>query len=203
MPKGGKHFRGGGASKGAGKSAMKLRERTRGMLKEKMEKALNGQITEEYFSSYLYLSMASYFESINLQGFANWMRVQAQEEMIHAMKIFDFVIERGGRVVLEALNKPEKEWASPLAAFEAAYNHECHISECINNIVTLSLKENDHATNNTLQWFVAEQVEEEASADAVVQRLKLVGGDGAGLFMIDQELAKRVFTPPPAADAAP
>jgi ferritin len=164
-----------------------------------MEKALNKQINEEYFSAYLYLSMAAYFDSINLTGFSNWMRVQSQEEMSHVMKFFDFVIERGGRVHLDAIKKPDIEWASPLAAFEDAYKHECFISGCINDLVTLSLEANDHATDNFLQWFVSEQVEEEASADAIVQKLKLVGDNGPGIFMIDQEMATRVFTPPPAA----
>jgi ferritin len=139
--------------------------------------------------------MSSYFESISLAGFASWMRAQAQEEMAHVMKFFTYMIERGGRVVLDAIKKPDTEWASPLAAFEDAFKHECYISGCINELVSLSLDEKDHATHNMLQWFVAEQVEEEASADEVVQRLKLVGDDGAGLFMIDQELGKRMAAP--------
>jgi len=171
------------------------------MLSEKMEKALNGQINEEYFSSYLYLSMAAYFESINLTGAANWMRVQAQEEMVHVMKFFDYILERQGRVNLAAIKKPEGKWASPLAIYQAAYKHECHITSCINELVSLALEEKDHATHNMLQWFVAEQVEEEASADAVVQRLKLIGKDTSGLFILDQELAKRVFVSPPTAQA--
>lgn len=174
-------------------------EEVRTMLNDKMAKALNDQINAEAYSSYLYLSMAAYFESINLKGFANWMMVQAQEEDLHAMKFFDFVNERSGRVRLQAIKAPPHDWESPLAAFEAVYTHECHVTGLINKLVDLSLKLSDHATNNFLQWFVAEQVEEEASADAIVQQLKLIGTDGHGLFMIDRELANRVFTPPPAA----
>jgi ferritin len=112
------------------------------------------------------------------------------------MKIYGYVFERGGRVILEQIKTPPAEWSSPIHAFEEVYKHECHISGCINELVNLSIAEKDHATNNMLQWFVAEQVEEEASADEILQKLKLAGDDGAGLFMIDQELAQRVFTPP-------
>ena len=169
------------------------------MLKKKIEEAFNEQINWELYSSYLYLSMSAYFLSINLNGFASWMRVQALEELTHAMKFFDFINERGGRVELLAVKAPQKEWESPLAAFEDAYEHECLVSGRINDLVNLSLDERDHASNNFLQWFVGEQVEEESSVDAVVQKLKLIKGDGGGLFLIDQELAQRVFTPPAAA----
>jgi ferritin len=176
-------------------------EEVRTMLNEKMGKALNDQINAEFYSSYLYLSMAAYFESINLKGFANWMRVQAQEEDFHAKKLFGFVADRSGRVLLQAIKAPPHDWGSPLAVFEAAYKHECHVTDLINKLVDLSVKLSDHATNNFLQWFVGEQVEEEANADAIIQQLKLIGNDGHGLFMIDRELATRVFTPPPAAGA--
>jgi len=169
------------------------------MLGKNIEKAFNEQINWELFSGYLYLSMSAYFQSINLTGAASWMYVQALEEGTHAMKFFDFINERSGRVEILAIKAPQKEWESPLAAFEDAYEHECLVSGRINDLVNLSLKEKDHASNNFLQWFVSEQVEEEASVDAVVQKLKLIGGDGGGLFLIDQELAQRVFTPPPAA----
>ena len=171
------------------------------MLKPSVEKALNEQINAEIYSSYLYLSMSSYFETVNLAGAANWFRVQAQEELSHAMKFFDFVVERGSRVTLTAIEGPRTEWETPLAAFENAYEHEQHVTALINGLVDLSLKESDHATNNFLQWFVGEQVEEEASADAVVQQLKLVGDAGGGLFMVDRELGTRVFTPPAGASA--
>jgi ferritin len=166
------------------------------MLKKKMENALNKHLNAEFYSSYLYLSMAAYFESINLKGFANWMRVQAQEELVHAVKFYDFIVERGGRVVLSSIEGPRTKWQSPLAVFEHVYKHEQKVTSLINNLVDLSIAEQDHATNNFLQWFVAEQVEEEASADEVVQKMKLMGDASGGLFMLDQELAQRVFTPP-------
>lgn len=168
------------------------------MLKEKMQQAINAQINEETFSSYLYLSMAAYFESKNLLGFANWMKVQAQEELVHVMKFYGFVNDRGGQVKLAAIAGPETEWVNSLVVFEAALKHEQHISECIHQLVDLARELKDHPTENFLQWFVAEQVEEEASADAIVQRLKLVGNDGAGLFMVDRELAARTFVMPAA-----
>jgi ferritin len=168
------------------------------MLKEKIETAFCEQVNWELYSGYLYLSMSAYFLSINLNGFASWMRVQALEEVTHAMKFFDFINERSGRVTLLETKAPPKEWESPLAAFEDAYEHECFVSSRINDLVNLSLDEKDHASNNFLQWFVAEQVEEEASVDEVAQKLKIIGGDGGGLFMLDQELAQRTFTPPAA-----
>jgi ferritin len=166
------------------------------MTSKKMITALNKQINEEMFSAYLYLSMSSYFQSISMTGFANWMHVQAQEEMSHAMKIYNYILERGGRVVFDALKKPEESWKSPLVVFEAAYDHECFISDCINKLVDLAISEKDHATNNFLQWFVEEQVEEEASADEIVQQLKMIGDHRGGLFMMNREMGTRVFTPP-------
>ena len=168
------------------------------MLKKKMLKALNDQITAEMFSSYLYLSVEAYFQSISLTGFAAWMRAQVQEELMHAMKFYDFVNERGGKVTLEAIDKPESAWASPLAAFEAILAHEQHVTSLINDLVDLAISEKDHATNIFLQWFVSEQVEEEASASEVVEKLKLVKDNPSGLFMMDAELGRRVFTPPAA-----
>ncbi len=165
------------------------------MKKEKILKAMNNQVQEELNSSYLYLSMSAYLSDINLNGFAQWMRIQAQEELLHAMKIYDFIIARGGRVTLESIPIPQFEWSSPLAVFEAAYNHELHISACIDNLVQLATDEKDFATQNFLQWFVAEQVEEEAAADEIIQKLKLIGDAKGGLFMIDKELGLRTFTP--------
>ena len=166
------------------------------MLNKKVEEAINAQINAELFSAYLYLSMAAYFDSINLAGFGNWMRVQTQEEMMHAMKFFDYVKDRGGRVELRPIDGPAIKWESPLNAFEEVFKHEVKVTALINNLVNVATEEKDHASEAMLQWFVTEQVEEEASADAVVQKLKLTGGDGAGLFMIDNELALRVFVPP-------
>jgi ferritin len=166
------------------------------MFKGKLEKAFNEQLTEEFFSSYLYLSMAAFFHNINLQGFANWMKVQAQEENMHAMKFYNYINERRGKVLLKEIKTPAHEWTSPLAAFEAALKHEEHVTERINNLVDIAITEKDHAAHMFLHWFVNEQVEEEASADDIINRLKLIGDSKDGLFMIDRELATRVFTPP-------
>ncbi|WP_028583482.1 ferritin [Desulfogranum mediterraneum] len=165
------------------------------MVKKKMLKALNQQINAEMYSSYLYLSMESYFQSISLAGFANWMRGQVQEELMHSMKFYDFVVERGGRVTLDAIARPESSWDSPLDAFKAILKHEQHVTALINDLVDLAIDERDHATNIFLQWFVSEQVEEEASVGAIVDRLELIKDTPSGLFMLDAELAKRVFTP--------
>lgn len=167
------------------------------MLSEKMEKALNDQIQAEIYSAYLYLSMEAYFQSINLAGFASWMQVQYQEEMAHAMKFYGFINERGGRVILLAIDAPPDQWDSPLAAFETTLQHEQTVTARINDLVDVAIAERDHATNNFLQWFVAEQVEEEDSANGVIEQIKLFGD--AGLFMLDRELGQRVFTPPSAA----
>jgi len=166
------------------------------MLSEKMEKALNDQLNAEMYSSYLYLSMAAYFQSINLSGFSTWMRVQTQEEMVHAMKFYDFINERGGRVTLGQIEGPPTEWESPLGAFEAALEHEQKVTGLINTLMDLALEGRDHATQIFLQWFVTEQVEEEDSANEVIQKIKLMGDAQGGLFMIDRELGQRTFTPP-------
>ena len=166
------------------------------MISKKMEKALNEQVNAEMYSSYLYLSMESFFKSLNLNGFANWMRVQTQEEMLHAMKIYDFIIERGGRVTLKAIDGPPTKWDSPLAVFEAAFEHEQKVTGLIDDLVDLAIREKDHATNSFLHWFVNEQVEEEASADKIVRQLKMMENAPGGMFMLDRELGQRVFTPP-------
>ncbi len=167
------------------------------MLSEKMVKALNDQINAELYSSYLYLSMASYFAEVNLAGFRRWMECQAAEEMYHAMKMYNFVNERGGRVTMKQIDAPPVEWESPLAVLEATLAHEQMVTGRINDLVDLAIAEKDHATNNFLQWYVAEQVEEEASVDEIIQKLKLMGDAQGGLFMIDQEMGQRVFTIPP------
>jgi len=168
------------------------------MLNQKIQDAFNDQLNAEAYSAYLYWSMSACFEAANLRGFANWMRCQAQEEMVHAMKFYTFINERSGRVQLKALEGPETEWPTPLAAFEAAYQHECYITGRIGDLVELAIAEKDHAANAFLQWFVTEQVEEEASTDEVVGKLKLMADAPGGLFLLDQEMAARVFTPPPA-----
>ena len=166
------------------------------MISKKMEQALNEQVNAEMYSAYLYLSMESFFKSLNLSGFATWMRAQTQEEMMHAMKIYDFIIERGGRVLLKPIEGPQTKWESPLAVFEAVSKHEQKVTGLINNLVDLAIVEKDHATNSFLQWFVNEQVEEEASADEIVQQLKMMEKAPGGMFMLDRELGQRVFTPP-------
>ena len=166
------------------------------MISKKIEQAINDQINAELYSAYLYLSMVAYFESVNLSGFATWMKAQTQEEIMHAMKMYDFVNERGGRVILKAIDTPPSEWDSPLAAFEAAYAHEQLVTGRINDLVNLAIEEKDHATNAFLQWFVNEQVEEEMSADNVAQNLKIANEAPGALFMLDRELVQRVFTPP-------
>jgi ferritin len=169
------------------------------MLGQKMQDALNAQVNAEYYSSYLYLAMAAYFEAENLRGFANWMRVQAQEEHMHAMKFYNFILQRNGKVTLKAIEAPPATWESPLALFENAYKHEQHVTSLINGLVNLALAEADHASNTFLQWFVNEQVEEEANADAVIQDLKRVGNASPGLFLMDRELATRTVGPDVAA----
>ena len=166
------------------------------MISDTMQKTINYQINAELFSAYLYLAMEAYFQSLGLSGFANWMRVQTQEEMVHAMKMYDFINARNGRITLQEIAKPPFEWNSPLEVFEAAYLHETAVTTRINKLVDLAIEESDHASNNFLQWFVAEQVEEEQSASAVVDKLKLLGTSTEGLFQLDKELGTRVFNPP-------
>ena len=166
------------------------------MLSITMQKALNEQVNAEYYSAYLYLSMAAWFESLNLNGFANWMRVQTQEELAHGTIIFNFVSQRGGRVTLTAIGAPQTEWESPRKVFEDAYAHEQKVTALINKLVDLAIKESDHATNAFLQWFVTEQVEEEMNTSGIANQLKVSGDSPQALFMIDRELAARVFTMP-------
>lgn len=163
------------------------------MINPKIEAALNKQLNEEFYSSYLYLSMSAFFERLNLAGFANWMKVQSQEEYSHAMKFYTYLMQKGGTAVLEQINKPVATWDSTLAVFEATYKHEQHISECVNSLVDLALEVRDHATNSFLAWFVNEQVEEEANVTKLIEELKMVGDNKTGLFMMDRELAQRVF----------
>ncbi len=166
------------------------------MISKKMEKALNSHVNAELYSSYLYLSMESYFNSLDLKGFASWMRCQVQEELFHAMKIFGQINERGGRATLNAIDGPPVEWKSPQDAFNAILKHEQMVTGLINSLVNLALKENDHATNIFLQWFVTEQVEEEDNVNDVVRKLKLMGDAPGGLFIVDKELSARIFTMP-------
>lgn len=168
------------------------------MINERMEKAINGQINAELYSAYLYLSMSAYAQTKNMGGIANWLRVQAQEEQFHAMKMFDYVNERGGVVTLEAIEKPGTKWDGFVEVFEEVYAHEQKVTALINNLVEIAMEEKDHATFNFLQWFIQEQVEEEANASGLLEQLRFIDGKGSGLFMMDRELQTRVFTPPAA-----
>jgi len=166
------------------------------MISQKLQDAINYQINRELFSEYYYLSMASYFNSSGLSGFENFFLVQVEEERFHAMKMYRFLNERGGRVFLQAIEAPKTEFKPALEVFELAYSHEKLVSKLINDLMDLAITENDHAAKNHLNWFVEEQVEEEANMDTIVNKLKLIGGEGHGLLMLDNELAQRVFTPP-------
>jgi len=161
------------------------------MMSPKMQDALNRQINAELFSSYLYLSMSAWFETAGLAGMARWMQGQAAEEQGHAMRLFAFINERDGRVVLEAIEKPKAEWNSPLEVFEEAYQHEQKVTALIDGLVDLAAGEKDHATGSFLQWFVNEQVEEESTARTICDKLKLVGDHGPALLMVDAELGRR------------
>jgi ferritin len=161
------------------------------MFNKTMQDAMNNQVQAELYSSYIYLSMAAYFESSNLPGAANWMRLQAQEELAHATKFFDHLNERGGRVTLMAIDAPPAEFESPLAVFKMAYEHEQKVTGMIHDLYKLALEQNDYPALSMLQWFVDEQVEEEQSALAVVEQLEMIGDNKMGLFMIDRELGQR------------
>jgi len=160
-------------------------------LSAKMQEALNKQINAEIYSAYLYLSMATQFRCDNWKGMARWMELQAKEEWSHAMKLYKYIDDRMGRITLDAVAKPPAKWASPLAAFEAALAHEQKVTAMFDNLVALAQKEKDNATLNMLQWFVDEQVEEEGQTDDIVQKLKLIGSQMQGMFMLDSILGKR------------
>ncbi|MCK5767164.1 MAG: ferritin [Candidatus Atribacteria bacterium] len=167
------------------------------MLSEKMVMKLNYQINRELYSAYLYLSMASYADSEGLSGFANWFKIQAKEEEYHAEKMYNYVNQQGRRVVLEAIEQPQTDFTSIVDLFEQTLKHEKVVTSLINGLVKLAREENDYATESFLQWYVTEQVEEEANPAEMIQKLKYVGKDGRGLLMLDKELAARIFTPPP------
>jgi len=161
------------------------------MLSETMQNAFNNQINAEMFSSNLYLSMAAYFESLNLPGFATWLEVQAKEEMGHAMKFYKYINERRGRAWIRGVESPQGTWNAPLEAFEHVLNHEQHVTRLINKLVEMATLEKDVASQVFLQWFVNEQVEEEKNADEIVQRLKMIGSSMSGLLMLDHHMGKR------------
>lgn len=160
-------------------------------LKENIEKALNEQVNAELYSSYLYLSMSAYYQSKGLTGFANWMRVQAQEELYHAIKLYDYINERGGRPVMMPISAPPKEWDSPLHVAREQLKHERYVSDLINKLLDLTIEEKDHAAMNFLQWYIKEQVEEEDTATDMVNKLSLIGEEGNGIFMLDKEVGQR------------
>ncbi len=166
------------------------------MISKKMLNSLNEQINKEIYSAYLYLSMAAYSTSNGLAGFSNWFTVQVQEELTHAKKFYDYVNQQGERVILEAIDKPPQDFSSPRDLFEKTLEHEKKVTKRINDFVSMARKENDHATETFLQWFITEQIEEVASPTEILQRLGLIGKDGNGLLMIDSQLAARVFVPP-------
>lgn len=165
------------------------------MISAKMQKVLNTHLNEEFYSSYLYLSMAAYFEAKNLKGFANWMRIQANEEQMHGMKFFNFILQKGGKVSLAQINSPKLEWKSISEVFADTLKHEQKISSLINKLVETALLEKDYATHTFLQWFVTEQVEEEANVEEIIQKIEMIGDNKSGLYMLDNELGARVAAP--------
>jgi len=166
------------------------------MLGENLIKEINKQINEEMYSAYLYLSMSTYFEAKNLKGFANWMRVQYQEEMFHAEKFMTYLYDRGAKVILEKIEKPENAWKDEKEVFNAVLKHEKHVTDRINLLMSIAKQENDYASEVLLHWFIQEQVEEESNAEDIINKLNIMGNSGHGLFMLNNELATRVFTPP-------
>ena len=160
-------------------------------MNQRVEKAFNDQINEELFSSYMYLAMAAHFKAMNLDGFASWMRHQAEEEVEHAMRLFTHINRRGGRVVLKAIGEPPLDFGSPLEAFQKALAHEQHITGTINALYEVAVEEKDYPAQMELQWFIDEQVEEEENTGGVVELLKMAGDNKGALLMLDRELAKR------------
>jgi len=166
------------------------------MITKTMQEAMNEQIKHELESAYLYLAMAAYFHSLGFDGMAQWMRVQTQEEMVHAMKFFDHIRDRGGRVELLALAQPKRDWPSALAAFQESYEHEQFVTSKINALIKIVAEEADYPAGALLQWFATEQVEEEASTSRIAQMLERIGDSATGLIMLDRELGKRTFAAP-------
>ena len=166
------------------------------MLNPKVQDAINEQINAELYSAYLYLSMAQYFEAEGLAGFANWFKIQFQEEQAHATIFMNYVNQRGGRVMLKAIDAVPTTWDSPMEVFRATLEHEQKVTALINSLYTLAMQEEDYATRDRLNWFVGEQVEEEDNCRALIDKLRLIGDNGMGLYMLDQELASRVYNAP-------
>ena len=166
------------------------------MLNQKIQDALNEQINAELFSAYLYLSMAQHFEAEGLPGFANWFKIQFKEEQDHATIFMNYINQRGGRVVLKAIDAVPTSWESPMDAFKATLEHEQKVTSLINGLYALATEENDYATRDRLAWFVTEQVEEEDNCRVLIDKLRLIGDNGMGLYMLNTELAARTYTVP-------
>lgn len=166
------------------------------MLKKTVESAINQQINAEFHSAYLYLSMSSYCQSIGMAGCANWLKVQYQEELAHATHFFDYVLERGGRVILTPIAAVDADFKNVMHVFEETLQHELKVTGLINNLMDIAIQESDHAAKSFLQWFVDEQVEEEANVEQILNNLRLINGEGQGLLMMDREMQARVFVNP-------
>ncbi|MGL6104849.1 ferritin [Romboutsia sp.] len=166
------------------------------MLSKELEKALNEQINFEIYSSYSYLAMASYVESLDLSGFGNFFRVQVQEELFHAMKFYDYILQKGGNVEHDAINRPNQQFNDIIDVFQKGLEHEQEVTRRIYNLADLANEEKDHATISLLRWFIDEQVEEENSFSTILKKVKRCNDNPAALYMLDDELATRIFTPP-------
>jgi len=175
-----------------------MNEKTGGnnVINERLAKAINEQINKEFFSAYLYLSMSSDLERQNLSGYATWMNAQFQEEQFHALKMFKYLTERGGVVVLDAIEKPQTEWKGLIDIFECTLDHEISVTKSINDLMAVAMEERDFAAVNFIQWYVNEQVEEESNVESILQQLRMVEGNGHGVLMLDRELGQRVFVEP-------
>ena len=166
------------------------------MINEKVSKILIEQVNKEFYSSYLYLSMSAYFSNIGLLGFASWMMVQTQEELSHAKLMYDFLINRGEKVILTSVDTPPNNWGNPLHVMEEVLKHEEYVTSLINNIITVAETHKDRATISYMNWFVDEQVEEESNAQDIISKLKLIGDDKSALYLLDKDLAARIFVQP-------
>lgn len=171
------------------------------MISQNLNNAINDQIRYEFYSANFYLAMAAYCECEDLPGFANFFKVQNQEETFHAMKFYDYINQRNGRVKLFGIDEPKNEYASVLDAFKEGFEHEQEVTKRIYKLSDIAMDERDHATISFLKWFIDEQVEEEASFDAIIKKLQRIKDDPASLYMLDTELAARTFTPPPTVQA--
>ena len=163
------------------------------MISDKVVSILNEQINKEFYSAYLYLAMSAYFDEIGLYGFSNWTKVQAKEEMDHGMILFDYIIERDGTVKLEQIDAPQRDFHNPLQVFEKILEHEKFVTDSINSVASLSEDECDLATRHFINWYISEQVEEEANARDIITKLKMFGDEKASLYHLDQELGKREY----------